>query len=344
MVGKLFILSLVVAVIVVNLVIADPELNRTSKFSQISLFVRSFVGLLLGFFLNSSIIRWYDCAKGFLELFDAVRSLQMELYALGVCQEYNFKICRYGVLSGFLLMQTMKIQYMPEGEQDEATEKMWRKLLGPIEPPPTGCPWKEEWIAMDKDEIRILKTSSDPAGMPWVWVSQLVGRMAEDGHVPPMATPTFGRLMRHVQDAHGGIRSVRSSIQVQAPFIYIHLMATLVHIHNLLSSVSFGFTIGTTYATLRAWYEPKLYPHSPSARDVVADLENLLIMSCMGVFGPLLYQALLDVGICLSQPFSNSEGEIPVRRLLKQLQTDIADAAQISQCPPSWEIPHFKKP
>lgn len=41
-------------------------------------------GLLLGFFLSSSVQRWYNCTNGFLELFDAVRGLHMQLNAMGV--------------------------------------------------------------------------------------------------------------------------------------------------------------------------------------------------------------------------------------------------------------------
>merc|ERR1719453_2159952 len=64
---KLFCLSIVVALLVIFL-FPDPAHLEVSKFTQISNFLRVFVGLLLGFFMASSVNRWWKCMGGFMSL------------------------------------------------------------------------------------------------------------------------------------------------------------------------------------------------------------------------------------------------------------------------------------
>merc|ERR1719272_1158450 len=53
-------------------------------------------------------------------------------------------------------------------------------------------------------ETEVLQLVDDPASLVWIWVASLVGRMAQDGEIPGMPTPTYGRIMNLVQEAHGG--------------------------------------------------------------------------------------------------------------------------------------------
>eukprot|EP00435_Cladocopium_sp_Y103_P002326 s5723_g1.t1 len=67
--------------------VKDPARLNVARFQRISSFLEVVVGLLLGFFLSSSMQRWYSCTNGFLELFDAIRGLHMQLNAMGVAKE-----------------------------------------------------------------------------------------------------------------------------------------------------------------------------------------------------------------------------------------------------------------
>merc|ERR1719420_185859 len=90
----------------------------------------------------------------------------------------------------------------------------------------------------------------EPSALIWTWVASLVGRMAQDGDIPAMHTPTYGRILGLVQAAHGGIRSINASMVVQAPFIYTHMLSTLVHLNNILNALSFGMLLGVTIGTI----------------------------------------------------------------------------------------------
>merc|ERR1719247_2320372 len=107
----------------------------------------------------------------------------------------------------------------------------------------------ESTMLLTSGEADDLKSTRDPPGMMWIWVAALMGRLAQDGFIPPMASPTYGRIMNLAQNAHGGIRSVRASISVQAPLTYTHMLATLVHTNNLLNAVTFGIVSGLAMGT-----------------------------------------------------------------------------------------------
>merc|ERR1719356_1204202 len=125
MAGQLFLLSFVIALLVL-IIVRDPTSLQISKFANISTFLNVFVGLLLGFFMSNSMIRWYHCAGGFLKLFDAIRCLQVQFYSLGVEEEKMDDCLRYALNSAWLLTMQLPIdvQATPDAKRD-AIEKMW---------------------------------------------------------------------------------------------------------------------------------------------------------------------------------------------------------------------------
>merc|ERR1719407_72552 len=110
--------------------IPNPAQMKVAKFTSVSKFLNVVVGLLLGFFLSSSVTRWHTCVNGFLELLDAIRNLQMQFVALGVPEKENNLCLRYGfasawLLYGQLLVETKKLT----ATQSTDREMMWKKLV-----------------------------------------------------------------------------------------------------------------------------------------------------------------------------------------------------------------------
>jgi len=371
------ILSLLLSTLVVAALVfwcvPDPVAVKVSRFRKISTFLNVFVGLLLGFFLSSSMVRWYTCVNGFLELLDAIRNMQMQMYALGASEERIETLQRYGVLSAWLLHELLHVSALPAEEQKEATAEMWKRLevmsrqSGRMQEASPNTPgrtlrsrrgWtssKEEakhfgfdevpsnaWLV--PQEITMLKNVDDPPGMIWMWVGSLIGRMAQDGEIPPMASPTYGRIMNLAQDAHSGLRQIRASVYVQAPFVYVHMLAVLVHINNGLNAISFGLTVGCASATVTSRYRyTRLHDVKSSGKNVVQDLQDVLVSFFFSIVGPLLYQALLEISVCIASPFGSDLANIPTGRLLESLNKDLWDGKQMANCPPHWDTPSFKE-
>lgn len=331
--------------------IPDAAEVKASKLKDIITFLRYFVGLLLGFFLSSSVNRWYECVGGFLELFDAIRNLQMQFYALGVSKEKTYTCIRYGVLSGWFLSMELRLEKLPTEKKLEGMTKMWNDVLdqGKINSE------RGQYLLLSPDECAVLRSVENPecelsvSTSLWMWVGSLVGRMAQDGEIPPMQSPTYGRIMNIAQDAHSGIRKVRAAVSVQVPFVYAHTLAILVHINNFFSAVSFGITLGLTVGS---WWmltrghhpNPKGKDFKVNMGDVYRDVETLFVNFITGMLGPFIYQMLLDVSMCIAQPFHNEEANIPTEKLLACLEKDLQDAKLMAERPALWESPFFQDP
>jgi len=313
----------------------DPTHLDASKFSAITAVLTLFVTLMLSFFLSSSVGRWVNCVEGYLDLFNSIRNLSMQLHTLGVPQE-RIELCqRYGVLSAKFLTQELRSVQLSPDQRKKATEDMWRKL----------SKGKNGLLKAEREQLELV---SDKAGQMWIWVGSLIGRMAADGDIPGMPTPTYGRIMNLAQTAQQGLRQVRTSVIVQMPFVYVHTLATLVHINSILLAINLGLAVGTTVHGIRQYvhhyyYSTEADPSVP-LMPLTSQVQTLIVEVIKGFLGPLLFQAFLEIGISVASPFASQDAAIPVGRLTQSLEQDLRESFQLANDPPHWEKPFFKQP
>eukprot|EP00419_Tripos_fusus_P025027 CAMPEP_0172716566 /NCGR_PEP_ID=MMETSP1074-20121228/68809_1 /TAXON_ID=2916 /ORGANISM="Ceratium fusus, Strain PA161109" /LENGTH=398 /DNA_ID=CAMNT_0013541301 /DNA_START=64 /DNA_END=1260 /DNA_ORIENTATION=- len=299
-----------------NAVLIDPD-----KLARLGSFLNVFVGLLLGFFLSSSMNRWYGCVNAFLELLDAVRSMQMQMTALGVSQERQSTLSRYGILSAWLLHLSLCMESEDHKDVRDKTGKVWL-ILDKFRPD----------LALPQEKSKLMEHKESYA-LLWTWVASLIGRMSQDGEIPPMASPTYGRILNIVQQAYGSIRNVRALQMIKAPFIYIHTLAILVHVNNILNAVAFGIVVGIAISgTISGTRKTTL----------VNMYMSLFMQFCFSMIAPILYLALLDVSIFIAQPFTYHDAKIPAVKYIRCLEEDLQKAANMGENPPLWEKPCFK--
>eukprot|EP00931_Biecheleriopsis_adriatica_P016585 TRINITY_DN12174_c0_g1_i1.p1 TRINITY_DN12174_c0_g1~~TRINITY_DN12174_c0_g1_i1.p1 ORF type:complete len:357 (+),score=70.72 TRINITY_DN12174_c0_g1_i1:152-1072(+) len=304
--------------------------------------------MLLGFFLTSSVKRWYSCTNGFLALFDAIRGLQMQLSALGVPKHKLHMCIRYCVVSAYSLHYDLKCQTLQPSEKPSYKKKAWQKMLTTEEDMKDSSAAFETNLSLAKiyeNEMQVMSQVEDPSQTLWVWVTSLITRMSADGELPPMPTPTYGRIMGLAEAAYNGIREVRASMNVQPPYVYVQMMAMLVSINNITCALCFGMTFGVTLSN---------YMKNGAGDLLGTGLQDVLIAWFVSTIGPFLYQALLEVAVCIAQPFTATDdddaaevstaGRIPTTKLLEHLEKDIRDAEHMANNLPYWEPPHFKPP
>jgi len=345
--GVLLAFSILVSILVASCV-RNPAKLDVSKFQTISGFLRVVVGLLLGFFLSSSVARWYSCSNGFLELFDAIRGMHMQLSALGAPKERVHLCLRYCILSANCLNNSLLAGALRPKERATFLKEKWQKMLTTDKN--SSVAWSQPDASLAKvyeDELKILDGLEDPSQTLWVWVTSLLSRMSADGEIPPMPTPTYGRIIQIAETAYNGIREVRASVSVQPPYVHVQMMAMLVNINNLICALSFGMTMGVTVGSYIARMNRG---KATDAEDTAKDLQDLLITFILSTVGPFLYQALLEVAVCIAQPFADagkdtkSPGRIPTDKLLYQLERDLRDAEKMTENLPWWDQPYFKQP
>jgi hypothetical protein len=173
MMGKLSALALIISLVTI-LVVPNPAAMKVGKFTDISKFLNVVVGLLLGFFLSSSMQRWHSCVQGFMSLGDAVRNVQIQFVALGVPEDVTVQVLRYAYSSAWLLWYGLLMDSErltnPEAKDDWVWKKMaQRKAI--IDS--TG-----KTFLLTGKEIKTLRTMRDPPYIVWTWIAVLLGRLA----------------------------------------------------------------------------------------------------------------------------------------------------------------------
>jgi len=308
----------------VNVGLINPE-----RFQTMGTILNVFVGLLMGFFLSSSKNRWYGCINAFLQLLDAVRNMQMQMIALGVDRDRTEMLTRYGILSAWLLHLSLNNSNQKSGHdkkletESSNLEKRWAQLEQVR--PHLVKPGEKQRLWHHRECYALL----------WTWVASLIGRMSQNGEIPPMASPTYGRIIEIVESAYGSIRQVGELTLVKAPFVFVHALAVLVHVNHILNAISFGLVMGLTTQVVMVEAENKL-------SELPRLLGCLFMQFCMSMVAPFLYLCLLDVCVCLSQPFTYQETKIPALQFIKSLEEDVASALVMADNI-KWEKPCFKK-
>merc|ERR1719313_2028567 len=127
MMFRLFLVSIAIMVVTI-FAVPNPVVLKVGRFTEISKFLNVVVGLLLGFFLSSSMNRWYACVNGFLSLLDAIRNLQMQFTALGVPEPQTIMCLRYGLSSAWLLYGQLVVETKRGDALQAAKEHLWQAL------------------------------------------------------------------------------------------------------------------------------------------------------------------------------------------------------------------------
>ncbi|CAE7398417.1 NSUN2 [Symbiodinium pilosum] len=278
-------------------VAADPSSIDPLQFTEITTVMTVFVSLMLGFFITNSVKRWTSCVEAFLSLFEAIRALQMQLHALGVESKRIDVPVRYGILSAWFIERILRVEQLKEDEREEARDEVFEELSKMTKP-----------LQHATDvEFEALQGMSDPALQIWVWAASYLGRLAQEGDIPPMASPIYGRLLQLVKTAQDALKNIRMVSEIQVPYVYMHTLAAVVHVSNILCATSFGLTLGSCLGSLLVHLDPRLtlYGVTPNpGHSASTDLQVLLIQFMKCFCAPLLYQAFLEIGgkirCCLS--------------------------------------------
>lgn len=335
--ARLWLCSCVVAIIIA-ITVPDPSQMDGSKFTEIATFLRVFISLLLGFFMAASVKRWWSCVESFIGLCGTLRNLQMMLLACDAPKHEVERTLGYGVTSAKLLSLELHVQALPSEQQTIAERKGWQDLREQVHENDLGL------AKLQPEEVDALQQLSDPAGTLWIWIGTYLGTLAGRGHVRALAGPIFARCMVLSSQGLDKILKVRSCITVQAPFIYVQMLSSLVHISNITSSISFGMTLGTTVAKYLVANDMHIFTKKGVNRaEASVELQSLLVSFVFGAVGPVVYQALLEVSVAIAQPFSNSKALVPTDRILEQLVKDLNDGMSAKTLCASSCIVHVDK-
>lgn len=303
-----FMLAMTVA-LVVGFFTASPDAYYSKAMDSLVKTVAVSIAFLLGMFLSSCINRWWDTIKSLEALFGTIKRLCMTAINLELAHDARVLFMQRAVLSARCL-------------QVELTEN--HKMLAGMGKEDLAQHWDEYFATWEADDrisngdIQVLLRvpPQQRSFFAWSLVSQ------EMIHLRPTLVTAAGssdvmaydRLCDLVQDGVASVSNVRTAAAFQMPYIYVHLLAFMIHFVNVLTAIGTGIRIGLLVATAR------VHTHGPKS---TLDLNSLFVALIFLFVQAFIYQAFLTIGAALSFPITGSAYRIPLLSMVDALEKQV---------------------
>jgi len=262
--------------------VKDPHAYQTETMSIVVKTISVLIGFMLGLFLSSSLDRWWDTVKSVQMLFGVIKKLIMLASSLEIRDDQRATLARRGVLSVRML----------ETELTRPTKEMFKKRFDEL----------QEMGKITAEERMILeKTPLDQRSFfTWVLISNYLKQFHN-----LMDPISYDRIVTLVLDGLSAVSSLRTLLHFQFPFIYMHMLAFMVHMANFLTAIGTGVTLGLLFARTRSDNFRKSDEKLVSIPDPSAVMNEVLFFLVQAFF----YQAFLSIGAALSFPVATESSK-----------------------------------
>lgn len=296
-----------------------PENYRVDAVQEIIKTISISIAFLIGLFLNQCVSRWWDTVKSIEQLQGAMKKLVMGAINMKLPVETRDNLIRTSVLS--IRMLEAEITFNKHdarrkskgGVIDLEREQVEAALLGDDETIDLDTFWDEKFMSFKHhgyattEENEILKKvpPNQRSFYCWTLVCKELSRnrgklVTKQGNVDIIA---YDRLCSLAQDGMTNVTAIKTLAAYQLPFIYVHMLAFMVHFVNMFTAVGTGVTLGLMLSMSYA---------SKTPLDM-ARVSSLMVFVVVQAF---LYQSFLSIGAALSFPITGSTYNIPLMDIL----------------------------
>jgi len=247
--------------------VGQPRELSTDTISKVIKAVSILIGFLIGLFLSACVNRWWQTIKSLEKLFGCCKKLVMLSNNLGIYKEAKELLCRRVILSIRML----------EKEIEGLTAEEWNAVFEDF--------LQKQIITEAEQDLMLTVPADQRSFFTWSLVSAVLKKVQPS--VDPMS---FDRISAHVLDGLGANSALKTLMAFQFPFLYVHMLAFMVHLCNLLIAIGTGFAVGRLLCLSRVG----------SPLDT-AGISNELLFFLLQTF---FYQAALFIGASLSFPIA----------------------------------------
>jgi len=255
----------------------NPEDFSTQTISSVITSVSVAMAFLLGLYINNAMNRWWDIIKQFERLFGAAKKLVQLLIHLEAPAAVREEASKRCVLS-IEMLRFEKIVEKMDGDPKAHWAEKFDHLMSDSR--------------MTMEERRALEQVAEYERSIFCWglVAKTLKQQKDKlGNL-------YRDVLRLVQDGTGAVSGIKSTAAFQFPYLYVHMLAWLVHLVNMLTAVCAGITIGIVIARARVSKADKNGNREP------VDASSIF-KECLFLFIQVfLYQAFLGIGAALSFP------------------------------------------
>lgn len=282
----------------------NPDSFSTETISSVIRSVTVAMAFLLGLFVNNAMSRWWDIIKEFERLFGATKRIAQLLVSLGVSKATRTEVSRRAVLS----IEMLRFETVVKKMDGDATVH-WEKKFNDMQ--------ADGFISAEERSCLESVGEADRAFFSWQLVSKSIKGLRPD--MPDM----YKGVYKVVQEGGGAVSALKTISNFQFPFLYVHMLAWMVHLVNILTSIAAGITIGIVIARANASAKNKDGYREPIDGSTI--FKELLFLFIQ-VF---LYQAFLGIGAALSYPIvplgHGAMYRLPLSEMITAVRKTLAD-------------------
>jgi len=253
----------------------NPESFSTETISSVIRSISLAMTFLLGLFVNNAVVRWWGIVKDLEDLLGSAEKLIMMLIHFTADKKMRDDTLRQVLIALEMLRYTKVIEYIP-GDPDLNWSKKFDAMIN-----------KGEMTKEERHALEFVPPSERPM-CGWALCSKTI-RPIDDSQ--PRASV---HVYKVVQEGIGSMHALQTAASVQFPYLYTHLLAYMVHLVNILTSLCAGVTIGIVIARAQAAKKG-----TGSAQVDGSAIFKEILFLFIQVF---LYQAFLGIGAALSYP------------------------------------------
>jgi hypothetical protein len=298
------------------------------SFKYLAKIIQVLLAFILALYLTASLKRWWAAMSSMSKFFDAVKSLMIVMAAVDAPADRRMTTRRYAVLSSYVLRHEVRTMFHP----DEYEKEKWVTVVGQS--------MLRGW--MQQEEMVILNSCSDVrnrANLIWSWIGVLVGQTFSDltkGGQQPVAA----QLTKLALSAMCALSNVKTTVSYQIPLSYVHTVALLVHVNNILISVITGIA-GASQAQRAVDSDSALEGDASRAvkQDFARSVQRMIVYAFAVLVNPLIYQAFLHIGTCLNDPFSERGSAFPIHEFVDELEETLQEIEVLGNQKPTTVTP-----
>jgi hypothetical protein len=304
------------SVCLVFLFVPRPQDLKMSSFFSLVLYFKVFIAFMLGMYMSFCLKRWWMCMQTLTDFFLGIRKISFFLNSAGVPEETRNAMQRLSMMSAYLLENEVTSIFTTDPEE---REKKWRDLVVLM---------KEDGLVHD-EELQTLEQEVEHdsrALVVWTWVACHVTHV----DLPP---PLRGSLYELITKQTDLVTQIKTFLIFQLPYMYSHMLATFVHLNNIMIAVACGVGIAISIAdTVQGWSwwskdrQGVQVPGSIKPRTQVYVGFQMIFVHLMTLFvQPLIYQAFLEISSMLCDPFTHQTYGVPIHDCIFETKRLIND-------------------
>mmetsp|Transcript_148279 Transcript_148279/g.284138 ORF Transcript_148279/g.284138 Transcript_148279/m.284138 type:complete len:490 (+) Transcript_148279:94-1563(+) len=282
------------------------ESFNTTMLDDLIKFLMVFLAFMTGMFVNGAFKRWQEVLQELFNLIQAVKQVYLDLAMHGAPKPALQDVRRWGTLSVALTALEAPALWEPPDWEDELNK------------------FRDDEIINEEEKTQLLtKSDENKSALIWVWIVMKLQDLSLQGFTPPRTSIALAKMLDHCNMATKSINRVNELVTFQVPHQYMHMLAFLIHLFNIINTVRCGIEIGSAYETLIK------APGKPSALHI----QSLVTYTCIMMLSPFIYQAFLCISLDISIPFGNGTTDVPIAFLLDRFQQEMDDMDECIKTP-----------